>query len=499
MTNKELPQRLIALRRNHAAWLLLASRNAPLTLACLQSLIENYPSGIPFDDAVEQLAGLFSDYANDSEFETGDGENHHLAARKELRQWIRKGLVVERDGHVMATDSLQRSLGFLNSLEDRSMTSTASRLGTVQREIENLESQLSPDKENRIRSLKGKIAVLENELALVEQGDFEVLTGARAEEGIREVYQLAVSLRADFRRVEDSYREADLQLRQKIIGEKRHRGEIVDELLEGNEALVNTPEGQVFEGFHRQLVKTAELERMKARLRSILENLNADKALDRRQKKELRELVSHLVGESERVIQARARSEKDVRGFLSSGLASEQLRVGALLQEIFRVALDVDWQSQAVRREPSPLPPVAIAIPSLPLIERLRAKEAASPDDQELDLSQVEGNTNGIDDEFWRAYHALDRAALFEATLEQLKQSGKPFTLGELASALPPTHDLETLAYWLAMAREAGIEIRDDEEVFDLTDEQGCITRFHTPKVVMEHQSVSKLKPEELE
>jgi len=497
--NKELPQRLVALRRNHAAWLLLASRNAPLTLACLQSLLENYPAGIPFDDAVEQLATLFGEYANDSDFETGDGESHHLAARKELRLWIRKGLVVERDGHVMATDSLQRSLGFLTSLEDRSMTSTASRLGTVQREIENLESQLNPDQENRIRSLKDKIAILENELALVEQGDFEVLAGARAEEGIREVYQLAISLRTDFRRVEDSYREADLNLRQKIIGEKRHRGEIVDELLSGNETLVNTAEGQVFEGFHRQLVQTAELERMKSRLRSILDNASADKALDRRQKRELRELVSHLLGESERVIQARARSEHDVRGFLSSGIAAEQLRVGALLQEIFRVALDVDWQSQAVRRQPSPLPPIAVAIPSLPLIERLRAKEALNSDESDLDLSNVEGDPSTIDEEFWRAYRALDRTELFEDTIEQLKQSGKALTLGELAKALPPTHDLETLAYWLAMAREAGIEIGEDEEVFDLTDEQGCTTRFHTPKIDLEHQSVATLKPEELE
>ena len=36
-----------------------------------------------------------------------------------------------------------------------------------------------------------------------------MLDGLQAEEGIREVYQLAISLHADFRRVEDSYREAD--------------------------------------------------------------------------------------------------------------------------------------------------------------------------------------------------------------------------------------------------------------------------------------------------
>jgi hypothetical protein len=46
---------------------------------------------------------------------------------------LKRGLIVERDGQIMATDALQRALRFLDSLEDQAMTSTASRLATVQR------------------------------------------------------------------------------------------------------------------------------------------------------------------------------------------------------------------------------------------------------------------------------------------------------------------------------------------------------------------------------
>ncbi len=197
--------------------------------------------------------------------------------------------------------------------------------------------------------------MLNQELKAVQAGNFEVLDGSKAEDGIREVYQLAISLPVDFRRVEDSYRDADRILRQRIISENQNRGEIVDELLDGHAQLVQTVEGQVFESFYAQLVKSSELQEMKTRLRAILENDNTDRALARKQKAELRQLVSRLVQESERVIQARVRSEKDVRGFLKSGLADEQMRVGALLQEIFQVALELDWQSQKVRRSDSPL------------------------------------------------------------------------------------------------------------------------------------------------
>lgn len=490
---RDLSQRFTKLRRNHPAWLLLASRNGSLILASLKPLIETHPGGIEFEEAVARLAVTFADHVNDTEFELGD--DHTLTARRELRQWLKRGLIVERNGQLLATDALQRAILFLDSLDVQTMTSTASRLATVQRAIEELEAQLNPSLTDRAQSLQARIEALAKELEAVKAGNIEVLDGPPAEEGIREVYQLAISLQADFRRVEDSYREADRSLRQRIIVERQHRGQIVDELLGSHDALVQTAEGQVFESFHQQLVKSAELEQMKSRLRLILSNKNVDKALQRKQKTDLRLLVSRLVQDSERVIQARARSERDVRNFLKSGLADEQIRVGALLQEIFQVALEVDWESQRIRRSPGPLPPVAVATPNLPLVERLLVKQIDDDDSGDLDLTLTEADPAKMDDEFWRAFHALDRARLFESTVAHLQAAGKPLTISELADALPPTHDLETFVYWLAMARQAGIAVDDRAEAIELFVEQDGWFRFHVPRVQITHSLVSNLDP----
>lgn len=495
--SREIVNRLISLRRNHPAWLLLASPKGPLILASLKELMEASPNGVEMEDAIERLALVFSDHANDSEFDLG--EDHPLAARRELRQWIKRGLIVERSGKIMATDAFQKSLMFLESLEDQSMTSTASRLATVQRAIEILELQLSRSQDERIHSLQIRIEQLEQELKEVQEGKFEILDGIKAEEGIREVYQLAMSLQADFRRVEDSYREADRKLRQRIVSENQNRGEIVDELLSGHDQLVNTAEGQVFESFHAQLVKTSELQEMKARIRTILDNVNSERALARKQKAELRQLVSRLVQESERVIQARARSERDVRGFLKSGFADEQLRVGALLQDIFQQALELDWQSQKLRRSPSPLPPIAISLANLPLIERLLPKQVDEALESTLDLDVTDSDPNMFDDEFWRAYHALNRAELFQKTIEHLQSNSTKLSLGQLAEALPPTHDLETLAFWLAMARQAGLTLEEQTESIELSNEQQHRTRFHVPFVKVDYLAVKELKVESLE
>lgn len=470
-------------------------------LASMKSLIDAHPAGIQMESAVEHLALSMADHANDTEFNIG--EDHALSARRELRSWIRRGLIVERSGELLATDALQKACDFVDALSDETMTSTASRLATVQRAIEELQSKLSSSKSGREHILRERIANLQEQLKNVQSGRFEVLRGKPAEEGIREVYQLAISLRADFRRVEDSYREADRTLRQRVLSERQNRGQVVDELLDGHDALVATPEGQVFENFHEQLVKLAELKRMKDRLREILDNENTTRSLTRRQRADLRQLVSRLVAESQRVIQARASSERDVRGFLKSGLADEQIRVGGILQEIFRVALEVDWKSQAVRRAPGPLPPVGVSIPGLPLVERLLVKQVHADGDQEFDLTIDEGDLSEMDDEFWAAYHALDRALLFEQTIEKLHESGKPLTIADLAEALPPTHDLETLAYWLTLARQCGVAADEDTEdqgteSIELAGD-GVPTRFSVPRVELDPIAAMQLDAGELE
>ncbi|MEM1227890.1 MAG: DUF3375 domain-containing protein [Planctomycetota bacterium] len=493
----ELTQRLIAFRRSHPAWLLLASTNGPLILGSLKKLIDAHPGGIDFEEAAQDLAAAYADHAGDSQFDFGD--DPILAARREMRGWIKRRLIVERDGQLLATDALQRCFFFLESLEDQTMTSTASRLTTVQRAIESLETQLSSDPDSRAAMIETRIANLQSEFAAVRRGDFEVLSGSRAEEGIREVYQLAVSLRADFRRVEDSFRQADRELRARILSEQRDRGQIVDELLDGHDALLETVEGQVFDGFHQQLVQSAELEMMKSRLRSILENETIDGALSRKQKADLRGLVPRLVDESQRVIQARAQSERDVRGFLKSGLNEEHLRAGALVQEILRVALTVDWQSQRVRRHPSPLPPVAISLSNRNVVERFLVKQIDNESETDLDLDVTHSNPSQMEDEFWQAYYSLDRAQLLEDTLERLQAAGRPMTIGQLARELPPTHDLETLSFWLAMARQAGVELGDQDESFELASDDKSLIRFFVPLLQLDIASASELDVDQLE
>ena len=471
-------------RQQNPAWQLLASRRAPLVLGCLQELFEHSHDGIDHDDAQQALAALLADHAGLNEFDiSGDTS---VLARRELRDWIKRSLVIERGGRLYATDTLESALRFVSQLDRRIMTSTASRLAVVQREIEHLEARLNPDPRSRAEHLRRQIADLQLELEAAEAGKVEVAGEREATEGIRELYVLATSLRADFRRVEDSWREADHRLRHDIINEGQHRGSIIDSLLDGHDALLETAEGRVFQAFHLQLRHEVELDAMQRRLRAILQHPQAKAALSVQQETDLRLLVMRLVKESASVIRTRSRSEHDVRSFLRTGLATEHHRVGQLLNEFFRLAQAIDWHSTAVRRQPCGLPPLAIASGSLPLIERLRFKSLDSESLRELDLQRLSGDLEQIDDEFWDALDSLDRDALLADTLDVIRSSEQALDLPTLAQKLPPSHDLETLAMWIGMAREAGSPIQAGEQTLELASGDDRAFRFHVPLLRLE-------------
>lgn len=475
-------QAYINARFNHPAWQLLAAQRGPLVLSCLQTLFEYSQNGVDYQEALQSLADLLTEHANHAEFDVGT-DDRAVVARRELRDWIKRGLVVERDSRIYATDALEEALRFVGALENRIMTSTASRLSIVQREIENVEAGLNPDPRSRTSHLRRQIQELEAQLAAVEAGRMHVLGEREGVEQIRDIFNLATSLRADFRRVEDSWREADRRLRMAIVSEQQHRGTVVDRLLDSHDMLLETPEGQVFHGFQQQLSRAVELDHMKLRLRAILKHPYTAVALTPQQQTELRWLVMRLVQESETVIQARARIEHDVKGFLKTGLAAEHHRVGMLLNEIFQHALNIDWASQAVRRQASPLPPVAFANSSLPLAERLRFKSLDDGAEEALELSQQTGDLNEVEDEFWMSFSGLDRQQLVLDTLALLAQSGESLTIAQLAERLPPTHDLETLTVWIAMAREAGVTLSDEQETLDVRCAEGPVLRFRVPVV----------------
>jgi hypothetical protein len=65
-------------------------------------------------------------------------------------------------------------------------------------------------------------------------------------------------------------------------------------------------------------------------------------------------------------------------------------------------------------------------------------------------------------------------------------------SLAELARHLPPTHDLETFALWLGMARKAGIPVDEERvEEVELEDDEKRRWRFRLPYAGLESDALN--------
>lgn len=489
--------RLTLLRREHPAWLLLSARTGPALISTLQTLFDEDLKGIEMHVAQQRLAEQLRRAHEAGEIES-DGD-YARQARRELNAWIRRALILERDGRIIATDALESVFRFVDGLDNRIMTSTASRLSVVQRELESLELRLSPDPAHREALLERQIAELQDRLAEVRRGDFEPLPEDAAIEAIREVYTLAMGLRQDFRRVEDSYREADRRLRETMIARDSHRGDIVDTLLDSHDALLDTDEGKVFDAFQQQLKRKVELDAMRQHLRALTRRPESLKALDPEQHTALRWLFFRLNKESDSVLDARARGEHDLRAFMRTGLATEHHRVGQLLNTLFEHAAGIDWQRQGVRRAPSSLPPVGIPNPALPLIERLRFKDLAAGERPELELVEQSADLSALDDAFWDGFASLDRDALLTETRAILAAADAPLSIAEIARRIAPEHyvehDLEALTLWLTVAMEAELPMPATEQL-ELDHDDGQRLRYTLPLAELDLATLDRIELE---
>ncbi len=102
---RQRTENYISAKNQHPAWILLATRRAPLVLSCLKTLFEKSHDGIPLEEAIQSLSSILIEHVSQEQYDINQ-DNPFLQASRELREWIKRRLIVERDGRIFATDAL---------------------------------------------------------------------------------------------------------------------------------------------------------------------------------------------------------------------------------------------------------------------------------------------------------------------------------------------------------------------------------------------------------
>lgn len=448
---------LVHLRNTHAAWRLLCADNAPLVIAFLGRVF--------VDDNADSLSGPDLEAVLDDEIhalrQTLGDDAYPRSPRQYLddwaeRAWLRKHYVTgSDDAHYSLSPAVEKAVGWVRDLPSREFIGTESRLNTIFELLRQMVHGTEADPQSRLDELHRRRAEIDAEIARVEHGEFDLLDPVALRDRYQQVSRTARELLADFREVEDNFRQLDRTLRARIAGWEGSKGELLEEALGGRAGITESDQGRSFRAFYDYLLSAARREELSELLSRIAE-LEFAGGIDRR----LERMGFDWIDAAERTQGTVRMLSEQLRRFLDDRVWLENRRVFDLLRGIEAKALELrDTPRPAVGTEiESPRVPVVLPT-ERPLYRRKRPEP--------LDSTSVALGSGDFDSDALTEQVVVDRELLAGRVFAILGARSQ-VDLEEVIEAEPLEVGLAELIGYLSL-REPGFEVVfDDEGAFEV-------------------------------
>ncbi len=470
---------LSALRRSHPAWRLLLASHAPLVASFLnqafigpnvrtlsQSALRSKLEDVLFGLREAEGAEAFPRRADQYLDEWADDEHG----------WLRKYYPHDSDEpHFDVTPGAERAIEWLAALGRRSFVATESRIMTVFELLRQIVEGTTLDPASRIAELERRRQELDDEIALIRAGRIEVMDAARVRDRFLQMAATARGLLADFREVEQNFRELDRAVREKIATWEHGKGALLAEIFGERDAIADSDQGKTFRAFWDFLMSPERQEELTRLLEAVLA-LPAVAALapDAR----LRRVHYDWLEAGDVAQRTVARLSRQLRRYLDDQALLENRRVMQLIRGIEQHALAVREQPPegafAEVDEPAPAVELPMERPcfSAPLKPNITARPSLAEDEAIPD--------GALYDQVF-----VDRE-LLARRIRRALQARAQVTLAEIVAAHPLEHGLAELVAYLGLAaedRRAEIDERRTHAI-EWTDHEGRARRATLPVVV---------------
>lgn len=430
-------------------WTLLASDDAPRTLAIFQTVFQG-SEVLPQSVILDRLADAFQTLRTQ-----GD-----LIAQEPLYYlgyWRNKGWLFRtlRAGETEETYGLTpdaaAALRFAsNQLKPRTVA-TESRLASVMHQVIKLADDTDTDPRNRISTLFAERDRIEQELESLYDGKVKALDDDRASERAREIVSQANELLDDFQNVRGSFERLNQDLRAKLLEAGGSRGAVLDAVFNGVDFIKNSDSGRSFAAFWRLLTDVEQSSALEEAIealstRSFIKDLEPD---DRRF---LNNLTTRLFSEASSVQEVMHVLGGALNRFVRNEDPAKTKRISDVLQRASLAALALKDQVDARAVIPFHMTQTVPQIRSIAQFQ-LKDPETHAPvavitesEASTMSLSMIKGM---IDKE--------------EVNLEELKANiatalaaAPSVTLGELLNNFPVPQGFGTVVGYITLGAKLG-------------------------------------------
>ena len=317
---------------------LLRSPNAPFVIDWLDRQFKQAGRiAIPHSDLLAALAEYLE--------ELRETDPDQLVAKPETyladwsgadKLWLRRFLEAGRDEPVyQLTPATEDVFVFLDRVleQDPGFVGTESRLKLVIDTLDDLVVGASEDPETRLRHLRETQRRVQLE---IEQIEIEGAAPRYRPAQIRERFITAVSLlrqlQGDFRAVEESFREITRQVQQRQVEGSDTRGGILGFALDAEDVLKTEDQGVSFYEFVRLVLTPSQTERLESIIREVRRIPDLESQRDGMET--VRNMVTVLQNEAEKVMRTNQRLSATLRRLLDARAHAERQRIASVLRQI---------------------------------------------------------------------------------------------------------------------------------------------------------------------
>jgi len=326
-----------SLYQNDKTLQILRAENFPLIISFLH-LAFKQQDRIFYNQ--QELRSILSDYIFSLEEQgIADYKNDPLDY---LQQWAKLGYLrryydIGDEPVFDLTPATENALKWLEDLNKQQFVGTHSRLLQLFSILKQLVNKTASPYE-RVKKLEEDRKKLDKEIDDAKKGIYEKTDDTRLREDYLLAQETAKRLLADFRQVEQNFRELDKDTRQAIIKSSLTKGKLLDDIFSKQDFLWSTDQGKSFKAFWEFLMSRnmqEELELLITKINDLpaIQKIKNDTTIDR--------LKTNLVEAGDKVNRTNDGLLEQLRKFVEQKSLLESKRILNSIDRIESILLEV--------------------------------------------------------------------------------------------------------------------------------------------------------------
>jgi len=266
-------EKIYQLLKSHRTVTLITADNAALIISFLFKSYKQNQNGFKTDTISEkELAEFLSDYLY---FINKDENQFPRLPKQYLTDWTNAGYLrkypTKNDVFLYElTATTENAFKLIDSLDKREFVGQESRLKILFESLKELSSKSKRDRTTRLIELLEKKKQIEQEIEDVENGRMDVLDDRQIKEQYFLIEETAKTLLADFRQVEQNFRDLDRRFRQKIITTTLVKGDVLEDLFQQQSNIFEEDQGKSFTAFWEFLLSHSKQEEFEKLISEVL-------------------------------------------------------------------------------------------------------------------------------------------------------------------------------------------------------------------------------------